>query len=76
MNQGFGQNACAVNGVGAEQAAAVQAIFVKCWMFSQYTSRITDFYSAVVRASQTCASGREQGALYYRSRAKKLAETA
>ena len=27
MNQGFGQNACAVNGVGAEQAAAVQADF-------------------------------------------------
>ncbi len=27
MNQGFGQNACAVNGVGPEQAAAVQADF-------------------------------------------------
>ena len=27
MNQGFGQNACAVNGVGAEQAEAVQADF-------------------------------------------------
>ena len=27
MNAGFGQNACAVNGVGAEQAAAVQADF-------------------------------------------------
>jgi hypothetical protein len=29
MNQGFGQNACAVNGVGAEQAAAVQADFLE-----------------------------------------------
>ena len=52
MNQGFGQNACAVNGSGAEQTAAVKD-FREMLDVLQHTSRITDFYSAVGRASQT-----------------------
>ena len=53
MNQGFGQNACAVNGVGAEQAAAVQADFREMLDVLSVHFAHNRFYSAVVRASQT-----------------------
>ena len=72
---GVSANACAVNGVGAEQAAAVQADF----------REMLDVLSAHFAHNRFLLGGRpcladfalagEQGALYYRSR-QKLAETA